>query len=168
MRRLAKRSSVSTAERNKAEGKWHSQSDCAESRPHMKKAKSAEPFHRESQCPLRKMWMIPASVPELLAARLTRCAQRFAPLSRRRRRKSSAIGCPPSGTIRVLVWFAAFQDHCSFVPHAAVIEKFKNELKSFSTSKGTLHFPTNKPLPTALIRKLVKARSSPERKQNRR
>lgn len=58
----------------------------------------------------------------------------------------------------ILVWFAAFADHCSLFPTAAVIEAFKNELKAFSTSKGTIHFPTEKPLPTALIKKLVKAR----------
>jgi len=58
----------------------------------------------------------------------------------------------------VLVWFAAFSDHCSLFPTAAVIEAFKNELKGFSTSKGTVHFPTDKPLPTPLIKKLVKAR----------
>jgi uncharacterized protein YdhG (YjbR/CyaY superfamily) len=58
----------------------------------------------------------------------------------------------------VLVWFAAFSNHCSLFPTAAVIEAFKNELKSFSTSKGTIHFPTDKPLPTALVKKLVKAR----------
>ncbi len=69
---------------------------------------------------------------------------------------------------RVLVWFAAFSDHCSLFPTAAVIEKFKNELKSFSTSKGTLHFPTNKPLPTALIRKLVKARVALNESKSRR
>jgi len=59
---------------------------------------------------------------------------------------------------RVLVWFAAFSNHCSLFPTAAVIETFKNELKGFSTSKGTIHFPTDKPLPIALIKKLVKAR----------
>ena len=59
---------------------------------------------------------------------------------------------------RVLVWFAAFSNHCSLFPTAAVIEAFKNELKGFSTSKGTIHFPTDKPLPIALIKKLVKAR----------
>lgn len=59
---------------------------------------------------------------------------------------------------RVLVWFAAFSQHCSLFPTAAVLEAFKNELKGFSTSKGTIHFPTDKPLPTALIKKLVKAR----------
>lgn len=58
----------------------------------------------------------------------------------------------------VLVWFAAFSNHCSLFPTASVIEAFKNELKGFSTSKGTIQFPTNKPLPTALVKKLVKAR----------
>jgi uncharacterized protein YdhG (YjbR/CyaY superfamily) len=58
----------------------------------------------------------------------------------------------------VLVWFAAFSDHCSLFPTAAVIATFKNELKGFPTSKGTIQFPADKPLPTALIKKLVKAR----------
>ena len=53
---------------------------------------------------------------------------------------------------------AAFSDHCSLFPTAAVIERFKNELKSFSTSKGTIQFPIDKPLPAALVKKLVKAR----------
>ena len=57
-----------------------------------------------------------------------------------------------------LVWFAAFSNHCSLFPTPSVIEAFKNELKGFSTSKGTIHFPTDKPLPTALVKKLVKAR----------
>ena len=59
---------------------------------------------------------------------------------------------------RVLVWFAAFSDHCSLFPTAAVVQAFKKELKGFSTSKGTVHFPTDGPLPTALIRRMVKAR----------
>jgi uncharacterized protein YdhG (YjbR/CyaY superfamily) len=58
----------------------------------------------------------------------------------------------------VLVWFAAFSNHCSFFPTAAVIEAFKNELKGFSISKGTIQFPTDKPLPAALVKKMVKAR----------
>ena len=57
-----------------------------------------------------------------------------------------------------LVWFAAFSNHCSLFPTPSVIEAFKNELKGFSTSKGTIHFPTDKPLPTALVKKLVRAR----------
>ena len=58
----------------------------------------------------------------------------------------------------VLVWFAAFSNHCSLFPTASVIEAFKNELKGFSTSKGTIQFRADKPLPTALVKKLVKAR----------
>ena len=58
----------------------------------------------------------------------------------------------------VLVWFAAFSDHFSLFPTASVIEAFQGELKSFSTSKGTIQFPADKPLPIALIKKMVKAR----------
>jgi uncharacterized protein YdhG (YjbR/CyaY superfamily) len=64
---------------------------------------------------------------------------------------------------RVLVWYAAFSDHCSLFPKAAVIEAFKDELKDFSTSKGTVHFPLDKPVPVALIKKLVKARVEQEK-----
>ncbi len=59
---------------------------------------------------------------------------------------------------KVLVWFGAFSDHCSLFPTASVIEAFKDELKGFSTSKGTIHFPVSKPVPVALIKKLVKER----------
>jgi len=59
---------------------------------------------------------------------------------------------------RVLVWFAAFSDHCSLFPTNSVIEKFKDELGPFPTAKGTVRFPLNKPLPVALIKKIVKAR----------
>jgi uncharacterized protein YdhG (YjbR/CyaY superfamily) len=59
---------------------------------------------------------------------------------------------------KVLVWYAAFANHCSLFPTAAVIEAFKDELNGFSLSKGTIQFPLNKPMPIALIKKLVKAR----------
>ena len=69
-----------------------------------------------------------------------------------------SYGIPAFKHKGVLVWFAAFSNHCSLFPGSSVIEAFKNELKGFSTSKGTIHFPTDKPLPTALVKKLVKAR----------
>jgi uncharacterized protein YdhG (YjbR/CyaY superfamily) len=43
-------------------------------------------------------------------------------------------------------------------PTASVIEVFQNELKNFNTSKGTVHFPLDRPVPAGLVRKLVKAR----------
>jgi uncharacterized protein YdhG (YjbR/CyaY superfamily) len=57
-----------------------------------------------------------------------------------------------------LVWFAGFSDHCSLFPTASVIQTFKNELKGYKTSKGTIRFPVDKPLPAALLKKLVQAR----------
>jgi uncharacterized protein YdhG (YjbR/CyaY superfamily) len=68
----------------------------------------------------------------------------------------------------VLVWFAAFSNHCSLFPTASVIEAFKKELKDFSTSKGTIHFPTDKPLPSALVKKLVKLRVAQNESKKRR
>lgn len=59
----------------------------------------------------------------------------------------------------LLVAYAAFKDHCSLFPMSStVIEEFKDDLKAYSTSKGTIRFPLEKPLPAALVRKLVRAR----------
>jgi len=69
-----------------------------------------------------------------------------------------SYGMPAFKHKGVLVWFAAFSNHCSFFPTASVIEAFQNELKGFSTSKGTIHFPVDEPLPAALVKKIVKAR----------
>jgi uncharacterized protein YdhG (YjbR/CyaY superfamily) len=68
----------------------------------------------------------------------------------------------------MLVWFAAFSDHCSLFPTSSVINALKEELKGFSTSKGTIRFPTDKPLPTALVKKLVKARVAQNENKRRR
>ena len=57
----------------------------------------------------------------------------------------------------MLVGFAAFSNHCSLFP-GALPESFKDELKRYPISKGTIQFPVDKPLPSALIKKLVKAR----------
>src|SRR5438477_8903904 len=59
---------------------------------------------------------------------------------------------------RMLVWFGAWKDHCSFFPGAYAVAAAKGDLKKYTTSKGTIRFSPDKPLPTALVRKLVKAR----------
>jgi uncharacterized protein YdhG (YjbR/CyaY superfamily) len=79
-----------------------------------------------------------------------------------------SYGIPAFKHNRVLVWFAAFSNHCSLFPTASIVEEFKEELKGFSTSKGTIHFPTDKPLPIALIKKLVKARVARSESEKRR
>jgi len=59
---------------------------------------------------------------------------------------------------KVLVWFAAFSNHCSLFPTGAAIEALKDELKGYAVAKGTIHFPLDRPLPVALIKKVVKTR----------
>ena len=59
---------------------------------------------------------------------------------------------------KMLVWFGAATNHCSFFPGAYPIRKHKNELKRYKISKGTVRFSPDQPLPAALVRKLVKAR----------
>src|SRR5262245_52256412 len=68
-----------------------------------------------------------------------------------------SYGIPTFKRQRMLVSYAAFSSHCSIFPGAAVVEKFQGKLKSYATSKGTVRFPLSKPMPLALIRKLVKA-----------
>lgn len=60
---------------------------------------------------------------------------------------------------RVLVAFGAKANHCAFYPmSSSTVEAHKRELKDYETSKGTIRFPAERPLPAALVRKLVKAR----------
>lgn len=60
---------------------------------------------------------------------------------------------------RLLVAFRATANHCAFYPmSSSTIGAHKRELKVYDTSKGTIRFQADKPLPAALVRKLVKAR----------
>jgi len=77
-----------------------------------------------------------------------------------------SYGIPAFKHKRVLVWFAAFSNHCSLFPSASVVEAFKSELKGFSISKGTIQFPTDKPLPPALVKKIVKLRVAQNASKN--
>jgi uncharacterized protein YdhG (YjbR/CyaY superfamily) len=57
----------------------------------------------------------------------------------------------------MLVGYAAFSEHCSlFGMSGTLLGPFQEELKKYSTSKGTIRFPVDKPLPATLIKKLVK------------
>jgi uncharacterized protein YdhG (YjbR/CyaY superfamily) len=58
-----------------------------------------------------------------------------------------------------LVAYAAFKNHCSFFPLSGrLVEEFAEELEDYKTSKGTIQFPVDKPLPAALVKKMVKAK----------
>lgn len=57
-----------------------------------------------------------------------------------------------------LVHFAAFKNHIGFYPTPTGIEAFKAELTKYKSSKGTIKFPLDEPIPFDLIRKIVKYR----------
>ena len=57
-----------------------------------------------------------------------------------------------------LVHFGGFKNHIGFYPAPSGIEAFKNELSVYEGAKGSVKFPVNKPLPAALITKIVKFR----------
>jgi len=60
---------------------------------------------------------------------------------------------------RMLVAFGATANHCAFYPMSPfTVAAHKDDLKDYDTSKGTIRFPPDHPLPAALVRKLVKAR----------
>jgi len=68
---------------------------------------------------------------------------------------------------RSLVFFGAWANHCALYPgSSATIKKFRNGLRDFQVSKGTIRFSTGKPLPAALVRKLVKARIAENNNQS--
>jgi uncharacterized protein YdhG (YjbR/CyaY superfamily) len=58
---------------------------------------------------------------------------------------------------KVLVWIGAGANHLAFYPGGGV-DAFKSDLAGYKTSKGTIRFQPDHPLPATLVRKLIKAR----------
>jgi len=133
--------------------------------PRMKKAKSA------SRSSAAKSEGTPKSVDEYLArvpepARGTLKKVRAAIRSAVPRGTTEAIsyGIPAFKYRETLIWFAAFANHCSMFPTAAVIEQFKSELKGYPLSKGTIQFPTTSRYPLHSS-KISKGTPRPNRRQ---
>lgn len=58
-----------------------------------------------------------------------------------------------------LVFFAAYEDHCSlFVPSKAIVASFSSELRGYYNSGATIHFTPDHPLPASLVKKIVRAK----------
>ncbi|MET1033488.1 MAG: DUF1801 domain-containing protein [Candidatus Saccharimonadales bacterium] len=56
---------------------------------------------------------------------------------------------------KYVIGFAAFKNHMSIFPGSEPIADIKNELKTFHTSKGTIQFTVDNPLPESLIEKII-------------
>jgi uncharacterized protein YdhG (YjbR/CyaY superfamily) len=71
-----------------------------------------------------------------------------------------SYGMPALKMKGVLVYYAAYEHHIGFYPTPSAIKKFKKELKDYNTSKGTVQFPLDEPLPLELIQALTRYRVS--------
>lgn len=58
--------------------------------------------------------------------------------------------------------YAAFKNHIGIYPGPMIIESFKKDLEGFETSKGAIKFPHKDPLPTALLKKIIRASAGEE------
>lgn len=60
---------------------------------------------------------------------------------------------------KTIAGFAAFKNHLSYLPHSGtVIPQLAEETAAYTSTKGSLHFPVDEPLPEALVRKLLEVR----------
>ena len=60
---------------------------------------------------------------------------------------------------RVIVGFAAFKNHLAYLPHSgSVFNALRDDLAGYTSTEGSLHFPIDKPLPKALVKKLIAVR----------
>ena len=60
---------------------------------------------------------------------------------------------------KVIVGFAAFKNHLAYLPHSgSVFNELRTELAGYTSTEGSLHFPIDKPLPKALVKKLIAVR----------
>jgi uncharacterized protein YdhG (YjbR/CyaY superfamily) len=64
-------------------------------------------------------------------------------------------GMPAFSYRRILVTFAGFKKHIGFYPTPSAVTAFAKELSKFSTAKGSIQFPLEKPLPLSLVRKIT-------------
>lgn len=70
-----------------------------------------------------------------------------------------SYGVPAFKLTKTLVSYGAVRNHCSLrVMSPSVMDAHADELRGYDTSKGTIRFPIDKPLPAALVRTLVEAR----------
>jgi uncharacterized protein YdhG (YjbR/CyaY superfamily) len=99
-----------------------------------------------------------AALPEAARAQVQRMRELVRSAMPADATETISYGIPAFKRKKVLVWYAGFAKHCSLFPTAAVIARFRSDLKLFSVSKGTIQFPLDKPLPARLIKRILRAR----------
>lgn len=100
-----------------------------------------------------------AGIPEPAQSTLRRIRKVIQSVVPKQTTEVISYGIPMFKFKGMLVGYAAFKKHCSLFPTGSgVIERFARELEGYSTNRGTIRFPADKPLPDALIKKIVRAR----------
>jgi uncharacterized protein YdhG (YjbR/CyaY superfamily) len=100
-----------------------------------------------------------ANVPEPARATLEKVRSAIRAAAPKQAEECLSYGMPAFRYKGGLVAYAAFKKHCSFFPmSASLLDDFTRDIEGFRTSKGTLQFPVDKPLPPALVKRMVKAR----------
>lgn len=132
---------------------------CAYNR-HMKKTTSAA----------RKRGTRPGTVEEYLAALPPKPRAALEKLRKQVRAAAPeaaegiGYGMPAFTFLGTLVYFAAYDDHLSFFAgNASLVREYAAELQDYDTSKGTIRFTADEPLPATLVKKLVRARVAENR-----
>jgi uncharacterized protein YdhG (YjbR/CyaY superfamily) len=82
------------------------------------------------------------------------CIRKSAPGAK----ESIKWGMPAFSYRRILVMFAGFKHHIGFYPTPSALKSFAKNLSKYKTGKGSIQFPLDKPLPVALIRKIIEFR----------
>ena len=75
-----------------------------------------------------------------------------------RAQESMSYGMPYYSYKGRLAYFAAYENHIGLYVPTPVVEEHQRELRNYETAKATVRFPIDKPLPVALVKKLIKAR----------
>jgi uncharacterized protein YdhG (YjbR/CyaY superfamily) len=135
----------------------------------MKKAKSGKPVSaRKPKAGAKEVDEYLAGISEPARSTLSKIRAVIRSVAPPEATEGISYGSPTFKYKGMLASFAAFSDHCSLFPGAGPTVEFKNELKNFQTSKGTIRFAPDKPLPATLLKKIVKARiAENERKKSR-
>jgi uncharacterized protein YdhG (YjbR/CyaY superfamily) len=99
-----------------------------------------------------------ARVPEPARATLKQLRAIIGAAAPKEATEAISYGIPAFRYKGSLVAYAAFKRHCSFFPMGfGAVERFAPELEGYKVSKGTIQFQLDRPLPAALIQKLVRA-----------
>ena len=135
----------------------------------MRKASSGEGGSKQSNAVAKDVGEYLAGVPEPARGTLMKLRAVIRSAAPADATEAISYGMPAFKHKGPLIGYAAFAGHCSLFPmNASLIEEFKDELKNYSTSKGTIRFPVDKPPPAALVKKIVKARVAENEAKKRR